>query len=67
MRTFIKRALWGTLLAGGLTLAGASVAMAAEIDGDDTLTFSAARAIEPAPPTATKYSSWRRVKRRSIG
>jgi hypothetical protein len=30
MRTFYKRALWGTLLAGGITLLGATVANAAE-------------------------------------
>ena len=37
MRTFYKRALWGTLLAGGITLLGATVANAAETTGDDGL------------------------------
>ena len=37
MRTFIKRALLGTLLAGGITLLGATVANAAETTGDDGL------------------------------
>ena len=40
--------------------------IAAEIDGDETLIASAAAAIDPASPTATKYSSWRRVKRSGI-
>ena len=37
MRTFIKRALLGTLLAGGITLLGATVANAAETTGEDGL------------------------------
>jgi hypothetical protein len=37
MRTFYKRALLGTLLAGGITLLGATVANAAETTGDDGL------------------------------
>ncbi|MBO0980146.1 hypothetical protein IPV10_06180, partial [Microbacterium sp. SD291] len=37
MRTFIKRALWGTLLAGGITLLGATTANAADTSGDDGL------------------------------
>src|SRR5688572_29177551 len=37
MRTSIKRALLGTLLAGGFTLLGATVAQAAETTGDDGL------------------------------
>ena len=40
-----------------------SWAIAAEIDGEETLTASEAAAMLPAWPTATKYSSWRRVKR----
>ena len=30
MNTIVSRALWGTLLAGGITLLGATVAQAAE-------------------------------------
>ena len=41
--------------------------MAAEIEGLETLTFSAASAIEPLSPTATRYSNWRRVNRKGIG
>lgn len=37
--------------------------MDAEIDGGETFTCSAALAMEPASPTATKYSSCLRVKR----
>ena len=37
MHTFIKRALVGTLLAGGITLLGATVANAAETSGEDGL------------------------------
>ena len=37
MHTLIKRALWGTLLAGGITLLGATAANAAETSGDDGL------------------------------
>ncbi len=37
MRTFIKRALWGALIAGGVTLLGATAANAAETTGDDGL------------------------------
>ena len=37
MHTFIKRALVGTLLAGGITLLGATVANAAETTGEDGL------------------------------
>lgn len=37
MRTSLKRALWGTLIAGGITLFGATVANAAETTGDDGL------------------------------
>jgi LPXTG-motif cell wall-anchored protein len=37
MNTTVQRALWGTLLAGGITLFGATVANAAETTGDDGL------------------------------
>ena len=37
MRTFYKRARLGTLIAGGITLLGATVANAAETTGDDGL------------------------------
>ena len=37
--------------------------MEAEMDGGETFTCSAALAIDPASPTATKYSSCLRVKR----
>ncbi|WJL94228.1 chaplin family protein [Microbacterium sp. ET2] len=37
MHTFVKRALWGTVIAGGLTLFGTSVATAAETTGEDGL------------------------------
>lgn len=37
MNTFVSRALWGTLLAGGITLLGATVAQAVETNGDDGL------------------------------
>ncbi len=37
MRTFAKRALLGTLLAGGITLLGSTVASAAETTGEDGL------------------------------
>ncbi|AZC12739.1 chaplin family protein [Microbacterium sp. ABRD28] len=37
MHTFVKRALWGTVIAGGLTLFGATVASAAETTGEDGL------------------------------
>ena len=38
MRTFMSRALWGTLFAGGITLLGAAAgAQAAETDGDERL------------------------------
>lgn len=40
-----------------------SCTMEAEIEGGETLTCSAALAIEPASPTATKYSSCLKVKR----
>lgn len=35
MHTFVKRALWGALIAGGMTLIGATAASAAETGGDD--------------------------------
>lgn len=41
MRTFCKRALWGTLLTGGITLLGATVANAAEPPTDPDLLSSA--------------------------
>mgnify|MGYP007088003851 CR=1 FL=1 len=37
MRTYLKRALWGTLLAGGITLLGATAANAADTSGEDGL------------------------------
>ncbi|RKN66979.1 hypothetical protein D7252_04840 [Microbacterium sp. CGR2] len=37
MRTSVKRALWGTLIAGGITLFSATAANAAETSGDDGL------------------------------
>ena len=37
MHTFVKRALWGALIAGGMTLIGATAANAAETGGDDGL------------------------------
>lgn len=37
MHVFVKRALWGVALAGGLTLLGASAASAAETGGEDGL------------------------------
>ena len=37
MRTFIKRALLGALIGGGIALAGAGMAQAAETDGEDGL------------------------------
>src|SRR4051812_27623376 len=37
--------------------------MAVEIDGCEMLMRSEARVIEPVSPAATKYSSWRKVKR----
>lgn len=37
MRTFIKRALLGVLIGGGIALAGAGMAQAAETDGEDGL------------------------------
>ena len=37
MRTYLKRALWGTLLAGGITLLGATAANAADTSGDEGL------------------------------
>lgn len=40
MRTFYKRALLGTLIAGGITLLGATVANAAETPSDPNLLTS---------------------------
>lgn len=37
MNKHVKYALWGVLLAGGVSLLGASAANAAETDGDDGL------------------------------
>ena len=37
MRTFVKHALWGALIAGGVSLLGATAANAAETNGDDGL------------------------------
>lgn len=37
MKTIVSRALWGTLIAGGITLLGATVAQAAETTGEDGL------------------------------
>ena len=37
MNINVTRALWGTLLAGGLTVFGATVAQAAETSGEDGL------------------------------
>ncbi|MET0859462.1 MAG: chaplin family protein, partial [Microbacterium sp.] len=37
MKTFLKRALWGTLIAGGVTLLGATAANAADTTGEDGL------------------------------
>src|SRR6188474_2219030 len=37
--------------------------MAVEIDGCEMLMRSEASVIEPVSPAATKYSSWRKVKR----
>lgn len=46
MRTIIKHALWGTLLAGGVTLLGATAASAAETDGENGL-LSGTQVIAP--------------------
>jgi hypothetical protein len=37
MKTIVARALWGTLIAGGITLLGATAAQAAETTGEDGL------------------------------
>ncbi|MDD7960820.1 chaplin family protein, partial [Microbacterium thalli] len=37
MNTIVSRAVWGTLLAGGITILGASVAHAADTTGEDGL------------------------------
>ncbi len=54
MRKFITRALWGTLLAGGLTLVGTSVAMAAETDGEDGLLSGTQALIDVAVPVTVE-------------
>ncbi|MCK2033193.1 chaplin family protein, partial [Microbacterium sp. KSW4-4] len=46
MRTYAKRVLWGTLIAGGITLLGATAANAAETSGDDGL-LSGTQAVAP--------------------
>ena len=50
MNTNLKRALWGTLLAGGITLFGATVAQAAETTGDDGLLSGTQGLISVAVP-----------------
>ena len=50
MNTNLKRALWGTLLAGGITLFGATVAQAAETTGDDGLLSGTQGLISAAVP-----------------
>lgn len=37
MHTFVRNALWGTLIAGGITLLGATASSAAETNGEDGL------------------------------
>ncbi|WP_309127120.1 chaplin family protein, partial [Microbacterium sp.] len=37
MRTTVKHVLWGALIAGGISLLGATAANAAETGGDDSL------------------------------
>ncbi len=46
MRTYAKRVLWGTLIAGGITLLGATAANAAETSGDDGF-LSGTQAVAP--------------------
>ena len=50
MNTIVSRALWGTLLAGGITLLGATVAQAAETTGDDGLLSGTQAPISLAAP-----------------
>ena len=52
MRTFIKRALWGTLIAGGVTLLGATAANAAETSGDDGLLSGTQTVAEVTAPVS---------------
>ncbi len=50
MHTFIRRALIGTLLAGGVTLLGATVANAAETTGEDGLLSGNQALVDIAAP-----------------
>ena len=52
MHTFIKRALVGTLLAGGITLLGATVANAAETTGEDGLLSGNQALIDVSAPVS---------------
>ncbi len=52
MNTFIKRALIGTLLAGGITLCGATVANAAETTGEDGLLSGNQALIDVSAPVS---------------
>ena len=57
MRTFCKRALWGTLLAGGITLLGATAATAAETTGDDGLLSGSQAVIDVTLPVTVSGTS----------
>ena len=52
MHTFIKRALVGTLLAGGITLLGATVANATETTGEDGLLSGNQALIDVSAPVS---------------
>lgn len=47
MNTMLTRALWGTLLAGGITLASGAAANAVELLGDTTGETGCSRAPRP--------------------
>lgn len=55
MRTFVKHALWGTLIAGGITLLGVSAANAADTTSGDDAIGSGTQVVAPVsiPVTVT--------------
>ena len=50
MHTIIKRALWGVLIGGGISLAGAGVAQAADTSGEDGLLSGTQAVIDVEAP-----------------
>ena len=50
MHTIIKRALWGALIGGGISLAGAGVAQAADTSGEDGLLSGTQAVIDVEAP-----------------